>query len=64
LLSYQNLYGAGAERRQRAEAEAWLEQVWSEEGAFFLDPDPGGIDAANVKGIEDDIRCCTNLFMN
>ena len=39
-----------------AEAEARLEQVWREEGAFFLDPDPGGVDAANVKGIEDDIQ--------
>ena len=39
-----------------AEAEARLEQAWREEGAFFLDPDPGGIDAANVKAIEDDIQ--------
>ena len=39
-----------------AEAEARLEQAWREEGAFFLDPDPGGIDAANVKSIEEDIQ--------
>jgi hypothetical protein len=39
-----------------AEAEARLEQVRREEEAFFLDPDPGGVDAANVKGIEDDIQ--------
>ena len=39
-----------------AEAEARLEQAWREEGAFFLDPDPGGVDAANVKSIEDDIQ--------
>jgi hypothetical protein len=42
--------------RWLAEAEARLEQVWREEEAFFLDPDPGGVDAANVKGIEDDIQ--------
>lgn len=30
--------------------------MWREEGAFFLDPDPGGIDAANVKAIKDDIQ--------
>lgn len=39
-----------------AEAEARLEQVRREEEAFFLDPDPGGVDAANVNGIEDDIQ--------
>ena len=39
-----------------AEAEARLEQVRREEEAFFLDPDPGGADAENVKGIEDDIQ--------
>ena len=42
--------------RWLAEAEAQLDQVWREEQAFLLDPDPGGVDAANVKGIEDDIE--------
>lgn len=42
--------------RWLAEAEARLEQVWREEEAFLLDPDPGGVDAENVKGIEDDIE--------
>jgi hypothetical protein len=42
--------------RWLAEAEARLEQVWHEEEAFLLAPDPGGVDAANVKDIEDDIE--------
>ena len=42
--------------RWLAEAEARLEQVWREEEALLLDPDPGGVDAQKVVDIEDDIQ--------